>query len=94
MDLDESALVVVIRAFIETLSGFVMRSGFRIVALMLIGLSLSGCSSVNTWLAEKTADNLPASMGGLPADAPPRPSDPRSEEYERAQLGKTETEKK
>jgi hypothetical protein len=47
-------------------------------------LLLQGCGSVNTWLAENTADKMPAWAGGLPADAPPRPSDPRYPEFERA----------
>jgi hypothetical protein len=36
------------------------------------------------------ADNMPKWMGGLPKDAPPRPSDPRYPEYERAQRAKAE----
>lgn len=37
------------------------------------------------------ADTMPAWMGGLPADVPPRPSDPRYAEYERAQQAKAIT---
>lgn len=47
-------------------------------------LTLQGCGSVNTWIAENTADKMPVWAGGLPADAPPRPSDPRYPEFERA----------
>ncbi len=58
------------------------------IAAILAGLLLSGCGSINSWLSEKTADNMPTWMGGLPEDAPPRPSDPRYPEYERAQQAK------
>jgi hypothetical protein len=49
---------------------------------------LSGCGTINSWVGEATADNLPQWMGGLPSDAPPRPSDPRYAEYEKAQKAK------
>ena len=41
---------------------------------------LSGCGAVSGFVA----DALPTWAGGLPAEAPPRPSDPRYPEYERA----------
>ncbi len=50
----------------------------------LAGLLLSGCASTSNFVA----DTMPTWMGGLPADAPPRPSDPRYAEYERAQKAK------
>lgn len=52
-----------------------------VAALVVAAPALSGCSSTGEFLA----DHLPASMGGLPADAPPRPSDPRYAEYMRQQ---------
>ena len=42
------------------------RSG-HCAALLLIGLGLAGCTS--------TLSNMPAAMGGLPADAPARPAE-------------------
>lgn len=55
-----------------------------VVATVLIGFSLSGCGSINSYLAEKTPDVLPSWLGGLPENAPPRPSDLRYPAYERA----------
>ena len=39
----------------------------RCAALIVIGVSLAGCAS--------TLSNMPAAMGGLPADAPARPAE-------------------
>lgn len=55
-------------------------------ALFLASPLLSGCSATSAFMA----DTMPTWMGGLPADAPPRPSDPRYPEYERAQRAKAE----
>lgn len=43
-----------------------------LVAIML-SQGLTGCS----WLSATIADHLPTWAGGLPANAPPRPDDPR-----------------
>lgn len=53
--------------------------------LVLMSATLSGCGAVGGFVG----DALPAWAGGLPADAPPRPSDPRYAEYERSQRAKT-----
>jgi len=45
---------------------------------------LCGCGSVGGFIG----DVLPAWAGGLPSDAPPRPTDPRYPEYERIQRAK------
>lgn len=45
---------------------------------------LAGCSSISSFMA----DTMPTWMGGLPADVPPRPSDPRHPAYEKAQRDK------
>jgi len=51
------------------------------IAMVCLGLPLfTGCSAVSGFVA----DALPTWAGGLPAEAPPRPSDPRYPEYERA----------
>lgn len=58
-------------------------SGYRpvaFVALFHILLLTTGCSSIS----EFVADAMPHWAGGLPAEAPPRPSDPRYEEHARA----------
>lgn len=57
-------------------------SGFRagaFIALCLILPLTTGCSSIS----EFVADAMPHWAGGLPPEAPPRPSDPRYEEYVR-----------
>ena len=48
---------------------------------------LSGCSSINSWLADVMADHIPAWAGGLPPGAPPRSTDPRYAEYEQTVHG-------
>lgn len=55
-----------------------------VVAFCLAAPLLSGCTATSNFVA----DTLPTWMGGLPPDAPPRPSDPRYAEYERAQKAK------
>jgi hypothetical protein len=46
------------------------------VALMLVGSTLSGCSTINEKMAAGVGDYLPKWAGGLPADAPPRQGTP------------------
>jgi hypothetical protein len=48
----------------------------------VLAVSLAGCSSLATFLA----DNIPDWAGGLPKDAPPRAGDPRYAEYFKAQI--------
>jgi hypothetical protein len=57
-----------------------------LIGLCLITPLTAGCSSIGDFMA----DSLPHWAGGLPAGAPPRPSDPRYEEYERALQAKLE----
>lgn len=54
-------------------------------SLLLISILLNGCTSTSEFLA----DSIPTWAGGLPPDAPPRPSDPRYPEYERSLREKT-----
>jgi hypothetical protein len=58
-----------------------------LAAFCLAAPLLSGCTATSNFVA----DTMPTWMGGLPADAPPRPSDPRYAEYERAQKAKAIT---
>jgi hypothetical protein len=55
------------------------------IALLLTGLALSGCSSINEKLSAGMADTIPAWAGGLPADAPPRPGTAKYDEFMREQ---------
>jgi hypothetical protein len=45
-------------------------------AITLLASALSGCGTVNEKLAG-TGDYIPQWVGGLPADAPPRPGTPQ-----------------
>ena len=58
-----------------------------VAQLGLVSLLLCGCAATSAFMA----DTLPVWAGGLPADAPPRPSDPRYPEYERAMRAKAVT---
>ena len=65
------------------------------IIVVIVGMSvlLSGCSSVNSWLAPAIADHLPPWAGGLPEAAPPRPGTKEYEENskkEKAQSIQTE----
>lgn len=52
-----------------------------IIAAVLAGLGLSGCSSIREKLAAGVSDTLPAWAGGMPADVPPRPGSAKYDEY-------------
>src|SRR5471032_1443768 len=57
--------------------------------LIALGLVPGGCGSVNSTMSTTIADTLPQWAGGLPADAPPRASDPRYDEFNRAQMARS-----
>ena len=50
-----------------------------IVTVALAGCGLSGCGTI----AAGVSDSIPAFVGGLPADAPPRPGTAKYDEYMR-----------
>ena len=52
-----------------------------IVAAALAGLGLSGCGTINEKLATGASDYIPQWLGGLPADAPPRPGTAKYDEF-------------
>jgi hypothetical protein len=54
-----------------------------IVTVALAGCGLSGCGSINEKLAAGVSDAIPAAIGGMPADAPPRPGTAKYDEYMR-----------
>ncbi len=49
----------------------------------LAGSGLAGCGSINEKIAGGVSDAIPAAIGGLPADAPPRPGTAKYDEYMR-----------
>jgi len=61
-----------------------LRLASILAPLCLIAPLLTGCGAISGFIA----DSLPVWAGGLPAEVPPRPSDPRYPEYERAQQAK------
>ena len=64
------------------LSKRVGRAAVSAVAVILLSLTLGGCSNLASFLA----DNIPQWAGGLPKDAPPRAGDPRYAEYFKTQI--------
>jgi hypothetical protein len=53
------------------------------LALALLACGLSGCGTINEKLADGMGDYVPQWLGGLPADAPPRPGTARYDEFMR-----------
>jgi hypothetical protein len=54
-----------------------------LLALALPACGLSGCGTINEKLADGMGAYIPAWMGGLPADAPPRPGTAKYDEFMR-----------
>ena len=52
-----------------------------LLAVMLPACSLGGCGSINEKLANGAGDYVPQWLGGLPADAPPRPGTAKYDAY-------------
>jgi len=50
-------------------------------AVALTACALSGCGTINEKLATGMGDYVPEWMGGLPADAPPRPGTAKYDEW-------------
>ena len=46
-------------------------------AILLLACGLTGCGTVNEKLSASMGDYVPHWVGGLPADAPPRPGTPQ-----------------
>jgi hypothetical protein len=52
-----------------------------VIAVALMACGLSGCGTINGYLASGLSDYIPQWMGGMPADAPPRPGTAKYDEY-------------
>jgi hypothetical protein len=61
-----------------------------VLALAPLACGLGGCGTINGYLAAGASDMIPQWLGGIPADAPPRPGTAKYDEYmkerEKAQL--------
>jgi hypothetical protein len=57
------------------------RQSAILLATALLACGLTGCGTINEKLAAGTSDYIPTWLGGLPADAPPRPGTPKYDEY-------------
>jgi hypothetical protein len=66
---------------------------FRVCMICLIALGLSGCGAINSFMGPVLADYIPEWAGGLPKGAPPRPGDPRYEQFMQEQKAKAISEK-
>jgi hypothetical protein len=54
-----------------------------VLAVALLAWGLSACGSINEKLAAGMGDHIPQWLGGLPADAPPRPGTAKYDEFMR-----------
>ena len=54
-----------------------------LATIALMGSGLAGCGSINEKIAAGVSDAIPAAIGGMPADAPPRPGTAKYDEYMR-----------
>jgi hypothetical protein len=55
----------------------------RLLTVALAGVGLVGCGTVNEKIAAGVSDAIPAAIGGIPADAPPRPGTVKYDEFMR-----------
>jgi hypothetical protein len=56
-----------------------------VATLVLLGGGLTGCGTINEKIADGAGDYVPQWMGGLPADAPPRPGTAKYDEFMKEQ---------
>jgi hypothetical protein len=50
-------------------------------AVAVLACDLGGCGTINEKLADGVGDYVPQWLGGLPADAPPRPGSAKYDEF-------------
>lgn len=65
----------------------------RTVVILLLSVFLSGCGALNSFLGTSIGDFMPSWAGGLPKDVPPRPTDPRYQQYMDEQRAKLDLSK-
>ena len=56
-----------------------------LASLALLAGGLTGCGTINEKIADGAGDYVPQWMGGLPADAPPRPGTAKYDEMMKEQ---------
>jgi hypothetical protein len=56
-----------------------------LASLVLLAGALGGCGTINEKIADSAGDYVPQWMGGLPADAPPRPGTAKYDEMMKEQ---------
>lgn len=54
-----------------------------VLAVALLACGLGACGTINEKLAAGMSDHIPQWLGGLPADAPPRPGTAKYDEFMR-----------
>jgi len=54
-----------------------------VATVALVGSGLAGCGTINEKIAAGVSDAIPAAIGGIPADAPPRPGTAQYDEFMR-----------
>jgi hypothetical protein len=52
-----------------------------LLAAALPACGLGGCGTINGYLAAGASDYIPGWLGGMPADAPPRPGTAKYDEF-------------
>jgi hypothetical protein len=52
-----------------------------LLAVALLACGLTGCGTINETLSAGASDYIPHWLGGMPADAPPRPGTAKYDEY-------------
>jgi hypothetical protein len=52
-----------------------------LLAVALPTCGLGGCGTINGYLAAGVSDAIPEWLGGMPADAPPRPGTAKYDEF-------------
>lgn len=54
-----------------------------VLTVALAGCGVGACGTINEKLSAGVSDAIPSAIGGLPADAPPRPGTAKYDEYMR-----------